>query len=96
MAKVSLRKVNKVFPGGVQAVNDVNLEVADKEFLVLVGPSDVVVPGRAQGAVGRPRDAGVEREGQLPPAVLFREKLVRTVAARDDEPVDENFVADAQ
>lgn len=39
MAKVTLKNVSKAFPGGVQAVNDVNLEVDDKEFLVLVGPS---------------------------------------------------------
>ncbi|MEE8359940.1 MAG: sn-glycerol-3-phosphate ABC transporter ATP-binding protein UgpC [Candidatus Omnitrophota bacterium] len=39
MAKVSLKNVNKVFPGGVYAVRSVNLEVEDREFLVLVGPS---------------------------------------------------------
>ncbi len=39
MAQVSLDKVTKVFPGGVKAVDDVSLEVKDKEFLVLVGPS---------------------------------------------------------
>ena len=39
MANVTLKNVSKVFPGGVQAVNDVELEVQDKEFLVLVGPS---------------------------------------------------------
>ena len=39
MAKVTLKDVSKVFPGGIQAVNNVELEVVDKEFLVLVGPS---------------------------------------------------------
>ncbi len=39
MAKVTLKNVSKTFPGGVQAVNNVELEVEDKEFLVLVGPS---------------------------------------------------------
>jgi multiple sugar transport system ATP-binding protein len=39
MAKVELKKVTKVFPGGVQAVQNIDLEVKDKEFLVLVGPS---------------------------------------------------------
>jgi len=34
MAKVLLKKVKKVFPGGVLAVNDVNISVEDKEFLV--------------------------------------------------------------
>jgi multiple sugar transport system ATP-binding protein len=39
MAKVTLKNVSKVFPGGVQAVNNVELDIEDKEFLVLVGPS---------------------------------------------------------
>ena len=39
MAKVSLKNVKKVFPGEVQAVNNANMEVEDKEFMVLVGPS---------------------------------------------------------
>ena len=39
MANVSLRNINKVYPGGNQAVFDFNLEIQDKEFIVLVGPS---------------------------------------------------------
>jgi multiple sugar transport system ATP-binding protein len=39
MAKVQLKGVNKVFPGGVNAVKNVNLDIEDREFLVLVGPS---------------------------------------------------------
>jgi multiple sugar transport system ATP-binding protein len=39
MADVSFAGVRKVFPGGVLAVDDFNLEVHDKEFLILVGPS---------------------------------------------------------
>lgn len=39
MARVQLKKVNKVFPGGVVAVRNVDLDVEDREFLVLVGPS---------------------------------------------------------
>jgi len=39
MASVSMRGVTKVFDGKVVAVNDVSLEVEDREFLVLVGPS---------------------------------------------------------
>ncbi len=38
MASVALRHVSKRF-GGVSAVNDVNLEIDDQEFLVLLGPS---------------------------------------------------------
>ena len=39
MAQVVLKGVSKVYPGGIKAVDCVDLEVADKEFLVLVGPS---------------------------------------------------------
>jgi multiple sugar transport system ATP-binding protein len=36
---VTLEHVGKVYPGGVRAVDDLNLEIADGEFMVLVGPS---------------------------------------------------------
>lgn len=39
MARVYLKNINKVFAGGVKAVNNVNLDVEDREFIVLVGPS---------------------------------------------------------
>lgn len=39
MAGVTLRHIYKVYPGGVTAVNDFNLVIKDKEFIVLVGPS---------------------------------------------------------
>jgi multiple sugar transport system ATP-binding protein len=39
MALVELENVTKVFPGGVRAVDAVDLIIQDKEFVVLVGPS---------------------------------------------------------
>jgi multiple sugar transport system ATP-binding protein len=39
MADVQLQEVDKVYDGGVRAVQDLTLDVADSEFLVLVGPS---------------------------------------------------------
>src|ERR1041385_4228735 len=39
MAGVSIRQINKLYDGNVHAVKDVNLEIQDKEFVVLVGPS---------------------------------------------------------
>ena len=39
MAAVELENVNKVYPNGFQAITDLNLEIEDGEFLVLVGPS---------------------------------------------------------
>src|SRR5574341_107387 len=39
MANVSIRRLNKKYDNGFHAVKDVDLEIRDKEFLVLVGPS---------------------------------------------------------
>ena len=39
MAQVSLKDVTKIYKGGVRAVDRLNLDVENKEFLVLVGPS---------------------------------------------------------
>jgi multiple sugar transport system ATP-binding protein len=39
MANLSLKDINKVYSGNVMAVKDFNLDIEDKEFLVLVGPS---------------------------------------------------------
>jgi multiple sugar transport system ATP-binding protein len=39
MATVVLDRVNKVYENGYHAITDLNLDIADGEFLVLVGPS---------------------------------------------------------
>ena len=39
MAGLTFNHVYKVYPNGVKAVNDFNMEIKDKEFIVLVGPS---------------------------------------------------------
>jgi multiple sugar transport system ATP-binding protein len=39
MASISLKDICKVYPGNVTAVDNFNLEIEDKEFIVLVGPS---------------------------------------------------------
>lgn len=39
MAQISLKDVTKVFSGNIKAVDNINLSVENKEFLVLVGPS---------------------------------------------------------
>jgi len=39
MAEIVLDGVTKVFPDGYEAVKDMDLEVADGEFVILVGPS---------------------------------------------------------
>ncbi|HEX5472152.1 MAG TPA: sn-glycerol-3-phosphate ABC transporter ATP-binding protein UgpC [Lacipirellulaceae bacterium] len=39
MANVVLKNLDKIYPNGFHAVHDVNLDIADGEFVVLVGPS---------------------------------------------------------
>jgi multiple sugar transport system ATP-binding protein len=39
MAQIVLDHVDKVFPGGVRAVDGLSLDISDGEFMVLVGPS---------------------------------------------------------
>ena len=39
MAEVTFEDVGKIYPGGTRAVSDMDLEVRDGEFMVLVGPS---------------------------------------------------------
>ena len=44
MASVKLTNVQKVYDNKVIAVNDFNLEIADKEFVVFVGPPAAASP----------------------------------------------------
>lgn len=39
MAEINLDRVSKVYPGGVHAVRELSLRIADGEFVALVGPS---------------------------------------------------------
>ncbi len=39
MATLKIKNISKVYDGGVQAVTNVNVEIADGEFVILVGPS---------------------------------------------------------
>ena len=39
MAGLLLKNIDKIYPNGVQAVFNFNLDIQDKEFIVLVGPS---------------------------------------------------------
>ncbi len=39
MANLSLKHIYKVYPNDAKAVNDFNMQISDKEFIVFVGPS---------------------------------------------------------
>ncbi len=75
MASVSLQHIYKVYQGGVTAVSDFNLEIKDKEFIVLVGPS-----GCGKSTTLR-MVAGLEEisDGEL----YIGDRLVNDVAPKD-------------
>lgn len=75
MASITLKNIYKVYPGDVTAVNDFNLEIKDKEFLILVGPS-----GCGKSTTLR-MIAGLEEitKGEL----YIGDKLVNDVAPKD-------------
>ena len=39
MAGLILKNISKIYENGFKAVNDFNLEIRDREFIVFVGPS---------------------------------------------------------
>jgi multiple sugar transport system ATP-binding protein len=39
MATITLKNIGKIYPNGLEAVKNFNLEIHDKEFVVFVGPS---------------------------------------------------------
>ncbi|MCD7811104.1 MAG: sn-glycerol-3-phosphate ABC transporter ATP-binding protein UgpC [Ruminococcus sp.] len=75
MAGLTLKGIYKKYPGGVVAVKDVNLEIKDKEFIVLVGPS-----GCGKSTTLR-MIAGLEEisEGEL----YIGDRLVNDIAPKD-------------
>ena len=75
MASLSLKHIYKKYPGGVVAVSDFNLEIKDKEFIILVGPS-----GCGKSTTLR-MIAGLEEitSGEL----YIGERLVNDVAPKD-------------
>ena len=75
MASLSLKNVYKKYPGGVVAVSDFNLEIKDKEFIILVGPS-----GCGKSTTLR-MVAGLEEisEGEI----YIGDRLVNDVAPKD-------------
>ena len=39
MGAININNVGKIYPNGTRALEDVNIEINDGEFVVLVGPS---------------------------------------------------------
>jgi multiple sugar transport system ATP-binding protein len=73
MAEVVLEKVSKIYPGGVEALGDLSLCVADGELLVLMGPSGCgktttlrLIAGLESPTAGSIRIGGRSVEGDPP------------------------------
>ena len=75
MARVRLENVSKIYDNGYQAVKDMNLDIKDKEFVVLVGPS-----GCGKSTTLR-MIAGLENisKGKL----LIDDKVVNDISSKD-------------
>ena len=75
MASVKLKNIYKRYEGGVTAVNDFNIDIEDKEFIILVGPS-----GCGKSTTLR-MVAGLEdiSEGEL----YIGDKLVNDISPKD-------------
>ena len=75
MASVTLKNIYKKYPGNVVAVTDFNIQIKDKEFIILVGPS-----GCGKSTTLR-MIAGLEEisDGEL----YIGERLVNDIAPKD-------------
>ena len=75
MANLQLKNVTKQYTDGVAAVSNFNLDIEDKEFIILVGPS-----GCGKSTTLR-MIAGLEEitDGE----VYIGDRLVNTVAPKD-------------
>lgn len=75
MARVRLENVSKIYDNGYKAVKDMNLNIKDKEFVVLVGPS-----GCGKSTTLR-MIAGLEdiSKGKL----LIDDKVINDISAKD-------------
>lgn len=75
MANLSLRDIKKVYNGNVTAVKNFNMEIEDKEFIVLVGPSGCGKTTTLRMIAGLEDITGGE--------LFIGDKLVNDVAPKD-------------
>lgn len=75
MAGISLKNITKVYSDGTVAVNDLNLEIENKEFIILVGPSGCGKSTTLRMIAGLEEISGGEMK--------IGERLVNDIAPKD-------------
>lgn len=75
MANITFKHVNKTYPGNVEVIPDLNLEIKDKEFVILVGPSGCGKSTTLRMIAGLEEISGGE--------LYIGDKLVNDVAPKD-------------
>jgi NitT/TauT family transport system ATP-binding protein len=83
LASISVEHLTKRYPSGTLALSDVNLDIAEGEFIAVVGPSGCgkstllrIMAELDTASDGRvvTRAASAEQRGGLPSAVVFQEQ----------------------
>ncbi len=82
MASIAIEHLTKRYATGTLALEDVNLDIADGEFVAVVGPSGCgkstmlrIMAGLDAATGGRVRFEGAQmKNGELPSAVVFQEQ----------------------
>ena len=87
MATIGLEQVTKVYPNGFKAVKEIDLEVAQGEFMVLVGPSGC---GKTTLLRKRGGARGDHRRPRNPPSAVASSPMLDPRRERDVAMVFQN------
>ena len=75
MASIKLKKIRKTYEDGVTVIDNMNLEIKDKEFIILVGPSGCGKSTTLRMIAGLEEISGGE--------LYIGDKLVNNVSPKD-------------